>query len=209
MERIPETRWLDWARRIQAISQTGLQLTQGHYDRINYGELQALAAEIVAAHTELPPHEVLQSFSVQPGYATVKVDVRGAVVREGRVLLVQERRDQQWCLPGGWADVGDCPSAMVAREVWEESGFTVRPTRVVGVYDANRRGRPLEFFHAYKVVLLCELLGGEPRSSDETMAVEFFDFDALPPLSPNRTEPRQLEHVRACVADPALAAFFD
>lgn len=204
-----QARWLDWARRLQAISQTGLQLTEGHYDRINYEQLMELASEIVSECGHLQCADVLESFLNQPGYATVKVDVRGAVIRDGRILLVKERMDGRWCMPGGWADVGDKPSDMVAREVWEESGFTVRPTRVVGVYDANRLGRPLEFFHAYKVVMICEIESGEARPSDETEDVGFFEFDALPELSSPRTDPRHLEHVKACLADPTLGAFFD
>lgn len=205
----PDDRWLDWARRLQAIGQTGAQLTEGYYDKINYDNLLRVAAEIVAAHSTLAAPEVLEAFSAQPGYATVKVDVRGAVVRDGRILLVQERRDGKWCLPGGWADVGDKPSEMVAREVEEESGFIVRPSRIVGVYDANRTTQNLEFFHAYKVVFLCEIEGGEARISDETSAVEFYDFDTLPPLSWRRTDERHLQHVRACLEDACQGAFFD
>lgn len=201
--------WLQWARRLEAIGQKGAQLSEGYYDKINYKDLLQVAAEIVAAHSRLPAPDVLESFSAQPGYATVKVDVRGAVVRDGRILLVQERRDGKWCMPGGWADVGDKPSEMVAREVLEESGFVVRPTRVVGVYDANRTARNLEFFHAYKLVMLCEITGGAPRVSDETSGVEFFDFENLPPLSWRRTDERHLAHVQACLNDPCQGAFFD
>lgn len=205
----PKSRWLEWAQRLQAIGQTGSQLTEGYYDEINYHNVLQVAAEIVAEHTNLPAGEVLKSFSAQPGYATVKVDVRGAVVRDGRILLVQERRDGLWCMPGGWADVGDSPAQMVAREVLEESGFVVRPTRLVGVYDANRTSKYLEFFHAYKVVFLCEITGGEAKVSDETSGVEFYDFDALPPLSWRRTDERHLQHVRACLEDTCQGAFFD
>ncbi len=201
--------WLDLAQRLQAIGQTGLQLTTGHYDRINYGQIMGLAAEIVARHTELEKAEMLRPFLAQPGYATVKVDVRGAVVHEGRLLLVQERMDMRWTLPGGWADVGETPSEMVAREVLEESGIVARPSRIVGVYDANRRGRPMEFFHAYKIVFLCDYLSGAPRSSDETAAAAFFDFGELPELSPPRTEQRHIDDLRAALADPCARPCFD
>jgi len=152
---------------------------------------------------------LLEDFAMQPGYATPKVDVRGAVVRDGQILLVQERVDERWCMPGGWADVGDLPSEMVVREVWEESGFQVVPRKVVGVYDANRNGRPLELYHAYKVVFLCELTGGEARASDETLDVRLFPFDDLPPLSANRTHPRHLAEVQAHLKDANRPAAFD
>jgi ADP-ribose pyrophosphatase YjhB (NUDIX family) len=209
MSETPVPRWLQWAREIQALSQTGLTYSGNDYERQRYQRLTEIAAEIVHDHTSLPEERLLQDFYRQPGYATPKVDVRGAVVREGQILLVQERMDGRWCMPGGWADVGDLPSEMVIREVWEESGFHAVPRKVVGVFDANRSGRPLELYHAYKIVFLCELTGGEARPSNETLAVDFFSFDSLPPLSANRTNERHLAEVLAHVRDPGRPAAFD
>lgn len=204
-----ESKWLQWAREIQQLSQTGLAFASTNYEVQRYTRLNEIAAEIVASHTELPEGALSENFNAQPGYATAKIDVRGAVVREGKILLVQERRDQKWCMPGGWADVGDMPSEMVAREVWEESGFEVRPRKVIAVYDANRHGRPLEFFHAYKIIFMCDIYGGEARASDETMDVGFFDFDDVPPLSHPRTYEKHLKEVRAHLADKDRPAAFD
>jgi ADP-ribose pyrophosphatase YjhB (NUDIX family) len=202
-------RWLEWAREIQALSQTGLHYSETEYHAQRYRRLMEIAAEIVESHAGLPRQPVLEGFLAQPGYATPKVDVRGAVVRDGKILLVQERADGCWAMPGGWADVGEYPSAMVVREVWEESGFEVQVRKVIGVYDANRGGRPQEFYHAYKVVFLCEIVGGEARTSDETMAVGFFSFDDLPPLSVERTGERHLVEVLAHVRDEQRPAACD
>jgi ADP-ribose pyrophosphatase YjhB (NUDIX family) len=202
-------RWLEWAREIQALSQTGLTYSNTAYDAQRYTRLQEIAAEMVESQTGLSHQALLEDFGAQPGYATPKVDVRGAVVRDGQILLVQERSDGRWCMPGGWADVGDLPSRVAEREVWEESGFEVVARKVVGVFDANRSGRPLSFYHAYKIVFLCELTGGEARPSDETMAVDFVDFETLPPLSSNRTNERHLAEVRAHLADPCRPVAFD
>ncbi len=204
-----QPRWLEWAREIQSMSQTGLAHSPGAYDRERYGRLIEIAAEIVASHSNLALSSVREVFLRQPGYATPKIDVRGAVLREGRILLVQERSDSRWCMPGGWADVGERPSESIEREVLEESGFRVETKAVVGVYDANRSGRPVEFFHAFKVVFLCEILGGSPRSSDETLAADFFEFDDLPPLSMERTHERHLADVRACLENPGRPTVFD
>jgi ADP-ribose pyrophosphatase YjhB (NUDIX family) len=188
-------RWLEWAREIQALSQTGLTYNHDEYNVQRYRRLMEIAAEIVQAHTGQPKEPWLENFLAQPGYATPKVDVRGAIVRRGKILLVQERADELWCMPGGWADVGETPAEMVVREVWEESGFEVEARRVIGIYDANRSGTPLEFFHAYKIVFLCEITGGKARPSEETLAVDFFAFDDLPPLSSERTNERHLRDV--------------
>lgn len=205
----PMPLWLQWAREIQSLCQTGLAFASSGYETQRYQRLYQIAAEIIGGHTALSQEELIRNFSAQPGYATAKIDVRGAVVRDGKILLVQERRDQKWCMPGGWADVGDVPSEMVAREVWEESGFEVAARKVVAVFDANREGRPLELYHAYKIIFLCDIKGGEPRDSDETMAVGFFSFDELPPLSSQRTNERHLEEVRAHIEDQSRPAAFD
>lgn len=204
----PPPQWLEWAREIQALCQTGLAFSTGQYDVQRYRRLMEIAAEIISRHTGLEKQRLLETFLRQPGYATPKIDVRGAVVRDNKLLLVQEKADGHWCMPGGWADVGEVPSAMVAREVLEESGFVVVPRKVIGVYDANRLGR-LEFFHAYKILFLCEITGGEARASDETLAVDFFPFDRLPPLSSPRTDPRHIEELQAHLNDPSRRVAFD
>ena len=119
--------WLNWAREIQALSQTGLTYNTDDYNVQRYRRFMEIAAEIVQTHTGQPAEPWRQNFLVQPGYATPKVDVRAAAFRDGRILLVQEREDNGWTLPGGWADVGDAPAEIAIRETKEESGFDVRP----------------------------------------------------------------------------------
>ena len=202
-------RWLLWGREIQALAQTGAHYAVNDYERERYARLSAIAAEIFSAHTDLNGATLKGIFSKQIGYATPRVDVRGAVFREGRLLFVQERIDGGWTLPGGWADVGDLPSAAVEREVLEESGYQVRAHRLIGVYDANRLG-PLEVFHAFKLVFLCELISGEAQVSSETTAVDFFGLDELPEtLSGERTKARHIRDAFAALQDPDGPAIFD
>ena len=144
--------WLVWAREIQALSQTGLTYCASEYDRERYQRLGEIAAEIIEQHTYLKTEQILENFALQPGYATPKVDVRGVVIRDGKILLIQERSDQCWSMPGGWADVGDFPSEVAVREVWEESGFEVVVRKLLAVFDCNRAGTPLSFYHAYKLI---------------------------------------------------------
>jgi ADP-ribose pyrophosphatase YjhB (NUDIX family) len=204
------SKWLDWAREIQALAQTGLTYSRIDYDIQRYHRLEEIAAEIVSSHAKLPQATILENFRIQPGYATPKIDVRGAVVQNRKILLVQERSDGGWTMPGGWGDVGEAPSAMVRREVQEESGYEVRVEKLVAVYDANRvPGVRMEFYHAYKLIFLCTITAGEARPSNETSAVEFFDLEHLPPLSNFRTNRQMLEEVFAHFANPARPTAFD
>lgn len=200
--------WLDWAREIFSLSQAGITYSQNPYDIERYKRLQQITAQMIENQSGMEMESVLDSFSMQAGYITPKVDVRGAVVREGKILLIQERADGRWAMPGGWADLGDSPASVAEREVWEESGFRVKAEKVVAVIDANRI-EPMEFYHAYKIIFLCRLLDGEPRISYETLAVDFFDLNDLPPLSFYRTNESMLQEVFAHVQDPQRPTAFD
>jgi ADP-ribose pyrophosphatase YjhB (NUDIX family) len=205
---IKSPKWMDWAREIYSLSQAGITYSQNPYDIERYKRLQQITAEMIESQSEMDKEAILESFAMQAGYITPKVDVRGAVVRDRKVLLIQERADGKWAMPGGWADLGDSPASVAEREVWEESGFRVRAEKVVAVIDANRI-EPMEFYHAYKLIFLCSLLDGEPRTSYETLAVDFFDLNDLPPLSSYRTNDSMLQEVFAHVQDPQRPTAFD
>lgn len=202
-------RWLEWAREIQALAQTGLHYAPDDFHRDRYRRMMDIAVEIAAEYSTLPKAELQQMFLAARGYATPKVSVRGAVFRGGKILLVQDRFDGGWCMPGGWADVGEAPSTMVEREVLEESGLRVRAAHLVGVYDINREGGQREVLHAYDLVFLCDDLGGEPRPSNETSAAGFFGLQEIPPLSNARTSLRNIKEAFARWEDPKLPTIFD
>ncbi len=187
--------WLKIARELHAMSQVGLEHAHSGYDTERYERLREISAEIISKQSTLSQEEVSASFAMQPGYITPKVDVRAAVFRDGKILLVKEVNDGRWSMPGGWADVGDTPSKAILREVKEESGFDARVLSVVGIYDANRVPNEewMPFYHAYKLLFLCEFLGGEARTSHETPDVGFFAPDEIPPLSLFRTTMTHIE----------------
>lgn len=174
-----------------------------------YQRLMKIAAEIISEHTDNPIEPIYESFKVQPGYATPKVDVRGAIFRDGKLLMVRERLDDAWTIPGGWADVGDSPAAAVEREVWEESGFRVKAQKLIGIYDANRI-EPLALYHAVKIFFLCDILDGKATPSDETSEIGFFAETDLPAnLSTERTGLRHIRDAFASIADDSLPTIFE
>ncbi len=202
-------RWLELAREVQAIAQTGLHYAENEYQVERFSRLAEIAAEMISMNSNLEYAPLADAFRAQIGYATPRVDVRAAVFRDGKLLMVRERQDEGWTLPGGWADVGDVPSQAAERETWEEAGFHVKARRLIGVYDANRVG-PLQVFHAVKLLFLCELLDGEAHTSRETSAVSFFGADEIPAvLSGERTKPRHIADAFAALADPDRPTVFD
>ncbi|MDZ8117980.1 NUDIX hydrolase [Pontiella agarivorans] len=199
-----------WARKIKAVAQIGLEYAQDPYDRGRYEELQALAAEMMAEASDVPFHRWMDLFEKESGYLTPRVDVRGAVFRDGRVLLSREMDDGCWSLPGGWADVNDPPSVAVEREVLEETGYAVRCTKLAAVLDRdlhyNEDKRPV---HTYKLMFLCEIVGEGGELDHDISEARFFPIEELPPLSLHRTLPKQIRTMFSHHQNPELPAEFD
>ncbi len=205
-----DPQWLDWAKRLQAIAQTGVTFTKDHYDVERYEAIRQIAAEILAAGTGAAGIEpIVELLRRDTGYATPKVDVRAAVIHENKILLVKETEDGAWSLPGGWADVGDVPSLAVAREVLEESGYRVVASKLAAALDRNLHGHPFFPFHAYKLFFLCDLVGGQAASSYETVEAGFFSEDELPPLSLTRVVPAQIALMFEHYRNPEKPTTFD
>lgn len=187
-----QNQWLTWAKQIQAIAQTGLTFSRDPFDTQRYQALQEIAAEIIAKHSQLSKPELLTLIQQNIGYATPKIDVRAAIIKDHKILLVKETADQLWTLPGGWADIDEAPSEAVSREVYEESGFQTEMTKLIALYDINKHAHPSGYTHAYKAIFLGKVVSGEAKTSIETLAVDFFPADKIPTLSLPRVTYEQI-----------------
>lgn len=197
------TQWLDWAQRLQAIAQTGLTYAKDPFDIERYGQIREIAAQMMAAGSGDDLEMIRGLFNDQAGYTTPKVDVRGVVFRDNKILLVREKLDNgRWTLPGGWADVGETPSLATEREVWEEAGYRARAVKLLALYDRQKQGHPPYAFYVYKVFFLCELLDETQQlvPNVETEETGWFAENNLPELSIGRVTEAQIhrffEHQR-------------
>ena len=202
---------LQWARKVQAIAQNGLQFTQDSFDRERYEQLQELVSTILTAETGVTPGQLQGLWLGDEGYATPKVDVRGGVFDRDKVLLVRERSDGKWTLPGGWVDVGDSPAFAVEREIREESGYLAKAIKLAALLDRNNpaHGHPPSILHIYKLFFICERTGGTATLSNETDGVDFFPVTALPPLSTGRATQAQIERLYQHQLNRGLPTDFD
>jgi ADP-ribose pyrophosphatase YjhB (NUDIX family) len=200
---------LRWVQRLQTITQAGLTYTRDPYDRERYEQLQALTAEIAAADDEDAAPSLLALFAAERGYATPKVDVRAVVERDGKLLFMREAHDGLWSLPGGWADIGESAGEVAEREVLEETGYLVRATKLLAVYDKAKHEHPPALWYCYKLFIQCTLEGGAPAHSHETLDIGFFGPEKLPPLSRERVTEAQVLRMFAHVEQPALPTDFD
>jgi ADP-ribose pyrophosphatase YjhB (NUDIX family) len=202
---------LEWARKVQAIAQNGLAFTKDPFDKDRFEQLQQLVTQILTSELKITPGEIAALWQGDEGYATPKVDVRGGVFKQDTVLLVRERSDGKWTLPGGWVDVGDGPAFAVEREIREESGYLAKAVKLAAVFDRSnpRHGHPPSILHIYKLMFVCELTGGTATLSNETDGVEFFPVSQLPPLSVGRASQSQIERLYQHHLNRGLPTDFD
>lgn len=204
-----DNKWLDWAKQIQAIAQTGLTYVRDVYDQERYQQLRQLSIEMMAEYTSVGKEKIELTFASDTGYATPKVDIRGVVFRDNRILMVREKIDGAWALPGGWADIGYSPFEIAVKEIREEAGFHVAPVRLLAVLDKKFHNHPPEPYHIYKLFILCEIVGGEARGGLETSAVQFFREHELPELSAERNTEAQIKTMFEFLRDPGKAVICD
>lgn len=202
-------KWLELAQKLQSIAQSGLFYSNNEFEIERYKLVMEIAEEMISMKTGFDKEEIHKLFMSEAGHSTPKVDVRGVVFKDDKILLVKEKVDGKWTVPGGWADVGSTPSENAEREVFEESGFRVKAKKVLAVYDRNKQGHTPYIFHLYKIFFLCELIGGEAKTSFETDDVGFFGLDELPELSTGRITRKQIERFFEHYKNPNLPADFD
>jgi ADP-ribose pyrophosphatase YjhB (NUDIX family) len=207
-------------RALQSIAQAGLTYGRDPYDIERYRDVRRIAAEIAGAASGGDAERIEAFFASQRGYPTPKIDVRAAVIVRGRILLVQERDDGCWSMPGGWADVGESAAESVVRETREEAGIDVRAVKLIALYERERHGHPLHPEFSYKAFFACEpcqvggLQSAMPSRADgtnesETLGADFFAPDDLPPLSLARITPEEVALVFEHALEPRLPTAFD
>jgi ADP-ribose pyrophosphatase YjhB (NUDIX family) len=195
---------------LAAIAQNGLTFAKDTYDLERYRRLQTVVAEMMGLVSGHPSKVVDDWLCLDTNYATPKVDVRALVLRGDDVLLVQERSDGCWTLPGGWCEVNESPKEAIEKEVWEESGLRVEASRLLALLDKQKHDHPFQIPHAYKCFFLCEERSGSLiASTTETSGAAFWPWTALPPLSLHRVTPKQVEMIVSIARDPSRPTVFD
>lgn len=204
-----EPKWLKYARRLQSISQAGLTYSENVYERERFKEIQDISMEIIKEHTHLKEDKIRLFFQGEKGYPTPKVDVRAAIFQGERILLVKEKVDGLWALPGGWADADNTLRENLIRESKEEAGVDIIPGRIIAIQDRKRYNLPPAVHGIYKIFVECEYQGGSFVENIETQAADFFTEGKLPPLSTGRNTVEQIKMCFAARKRPLLEPLFD
>jgi ADP-ribose pyrophosphatase YjhB (NUDIX family) len=204
-----ENNWLAYFKRIHALSQTGFNFTQSHYDKDRYEELIEISLRMIEDLADVPPQKIKMTFIEEKNYLTPKPDVRAIVFKDKKILLVKEKVDNKWCPPGGWSDIGYSPAEVAVKEAREESGLEVKAVRLLAVLDKSKHPHPPSPFHVYKIFILCEVAGGALGGGTETLGADFFDLKELPELSLDRITQSQIELMFEFLENPKKEVVFD
>lgn len=205
---------LGYAQRLNALAENGLAFTQNEYDKERYVEIRAISQEILATLCDVPLEKMIELIPSDMGYQTPKVDIRAVVLNtEAQLLMVQEKVDHnKWTLPGGWGDVGYTPFEVAQKEVFEETGLQVKPTRLLAVFDKKMHPHPPQPWYVYKFFILCEVTGGELLAdtieTGDASWIRTNELSALP-LSTDRVTLSQLQTVIEIALNPGLPALCD
>ena len=204
---------LDLAKKIKAIAAIGLLYSKDDYDKERYHELGKISSQLMSDELKVSPEAIENMFNNSVDYPTPKVDVRALVLNsDDQILMVQEKTDQQWALPGGWADIGKTASEIIIQEVLEETGLEVSCKYLSAVFDKRKHPHPPQPFYVYKMIFYCRL-----KSSAATILTPAFDIldaawfsiDALPPLSTDRILASQIEAVYNNIMKQDFITIFD
>ena len=202
-------KWLTWAQKMQSIAQAGIEYSQDDYDIERFEQLSEIAVEILHEYTELDSEKIQDLFANEEGYRTPKIDVRAIVPNRDRILLVQEKLDGKWALPGGWAEIDLSLKENVEKEVFEEAGITTDAREVVAILDRSKQISDPYPYSVYKIFVLCKGIDGEFRANVETTTASFFKESEIPELSETRNTIEQIEMCFIYLQSDNRLAVFD
>lgn len=204
-----EKKWLYWAKELQSIAQAGLTYSKDKYDIERFNQIRNLSVQILEEYTNIDNKKIKNLFCNETGYQTPKIDVRGAIFKENKILLVKETIDGCWSMPGGWAEVNLSIRENIIKEVKEEAGVNVNPKRIMAILDRKKYNTPPSPHGIYKIFILCDLIDGDFKSNIETEESRFFDRNNLPKLSLSRNTKDQIEICFNSFNEKELNIIFD
>jgi len=210
---MPAETVIDLSKRIKAIADIGLLYTSDDFDKERYHELKLIGEKLLSRELDTTPENVKSFFDECIDYPTPKVDVRVLVLNdEEQILMVQEKNDEKWSLPGGWADIGKTPSEVAIGEVLEETGLKITCKCLSGVFDKRMHAHPPQPYYVYKMIFYGELISPDEnvlKPAFDVLDVSWFDVGGLPSLSTDRILSSQIEVIYKNIMDQNFTTIFD
>ncbi|WP_066869212.1 NUDIX hydrolase N-terminal domain-containing protein [Clostridium mediterraneense] len=200
---------LDLAIELQAIGQIGETYCKDKFDLERFKRIREIAAEILSMKSDFNLEKVKELFCNEKGYQTPKLDSRAAIFKDDKILLVKEKSDNTWSLPGGWVDVNESIRSNIIKEVEEEAGLKVSADKIIAIQDRNKHNIPPYAYGICKIFILCNIISGEFKENIEIEESGFFSLDNLPDLSVERNTEEQIKMCFYAYKDKNWTVLFD
>jgi len=192
---------------LQSIAQNGLTYTKDKYDKERFERVREISAEIMSLKTGFSIDKVNDIFCNEKGYQTPKIETRAAMFEKNKILLVKEQ--EKWSLPGGWVDYNETIASSTIKEVKEETGLDIIPSKIIAIQDRNKHNSPKFAYGICKVFILCSIIGGSFQPNNETTESGFFSLEELPVLDKNKTVFNQVQMCFDSFNDEKWTVVFD
>lgn len=203
-----QSKWLEWAKELQSIAQNGLTYTKDEFDKERFERIRTISADIISHYSEFPIEKVKSLFCNETGFQTPKIDTRGVIFKDDKILLVKEK-NRKWSLPGGWVDFNQTIRSNVEKEVKEEAGLNVKAIKILAVQDRNKHNKPIYAYNVCKFFILCKVIDGKFKENIETIESRYFELNKLPNLDEEKNTKEQIETCYTLYKNPADFIEFD
>jgi ADP-ribose pyrophosphatase YjhB (NUDIX family) len=174
-----------WADELRALTANGLRFSKSPYDEANYQRIRQIAAEMFALADGRSVCDIEALLLGLLGHYTPMVMGDALVINpSGEILLIQRADSGLWAAPGGAFDVNETAAEGAVRECYEETGWSVEPVALVGIYDSRVVGT-FQGQHVYHLGFLCQPLGHDPTPgpfAQERLDMGWYKESYLPPL---------------------------
>lgn len=178
-------KYIDFIKKVQAISQIGLTYSNDPYAIDNYSLLKKEAIEMLEnfRFDELSDKDIYKNNY----YPTPQISVRALIIQDGKILYCKEKEDGKYSIPGGWVDIDSSPKEAIIKEVFEESGYHVKVERLLAVID-RRKYLKKSLYDVIQLFFYCEIVGGTANPNYEIEELIFKEINDYPNLSTKTTK---------------------
>lgn len=205
----PQNDFFTLVKQLKSIADVGLLYASSEYDKERYAEIKEISFALLHSITGQPTTFLQNLYAENTDYPTAKIDVRGLIIHQNKIMLVKESGDGKWSLPGGWADIGYSPKEVIVKECKEETGLDVVPERLLAVFDKKFHPHPPQPFYVYKMVFHCKAISDVTQKGFDVLDVQYFDMDNLPELSEERILKSQLQLVFDKAMQPGAPTYIE
>ena len=190
--------------RCQALAKIGRKYSKDPYALENYEELEAISGEMMSEITGVEKINVFE----RDVYPTPSCSVRVVVFNDKKeLLMVQEKQDGGYAVPGGWNEIFDSLQETAIKEAQQETGLVIEVDRLLAIFQRER-------YKDYPTVLseqvhyfLGHVVAGEMKNNHEILQVGYYNLNDLPELSRKNSKTELATALKVALEE--LPVFYD